>query len=258
MMNTIFIRQETAILGSMNPPANESRGWFTTTPWSVVLAARDADTVQAREALEKLCEQYQRPVYMFVCCQGYAVHDAEDLTQEFLGRFVEKEWLAHLKDPRAKFRSFLLTLLKHFLSDMRDRRCALKRGGDCTFVPLDEPGMADLLASPNNAAPDELFDRQWAETVVCEAARKLADEYARSGKQALYDAIKDIVPGKHGDQSYAEIGALLGISEQAVKNAVHAYRRRNRELVRAEVAQTVSAPREIDDELRYLIQLFSR
>jgi len=239
------------------PAVSQSAAWFATTHWSVVLEAKGDDAARANEALEKLCHVYWPPIYAFIRRNGFNSADAKDLTQEFFYRLLSKEYLRHLQDQRGKFRSFLLTFIKHFLSDERDKASTQKRGGGQMFFSLDDTTGEDLFQAEiaTQLSPDQLFERSWAESVLQQALHRLADEYARSGKEALYEKLKDIQPGEHGPLSYAEIGAEIGMSETAVKSAVHRLRRRHREIIREEIAHTVIRPEDIDDEIRYLIRL---
>ncbi len=241
---------------------SESRtpAWFVTTHWSVVLRARDATSDQSRDALEKLCRTYWPPLYAFIRREGYDAHEAQDLTQEFLSRLIHKEWLNHLQDQRGKFRSFLLTFLKHFLSDERDRANTLKRGGGQQLISFDacEAEERDALGAVDRFSADQIYDRRWARAVMDEAARRLREEYTARGKTELFDQLKDVQPGEHGARSYAEIGAALGLTEQAMKNAVHSFRRRYGELLRDEIAQTVDDPGEVESEVQHLMQIFAR
>jgi RNA polymerase sigma factor (sigma-70 family) len=231
--------------------------WFVTTHWSVVLDAKGENSALANEALEKLCRIYWRPVYAFIRRNGSSPTDAQDLTQEFFYRLLSKDYLQHLRDQRGKFRSFLLTFVKHFLSDERDRASAQKRGGGQALFSLTDTNGEDQFEaeSATQLSPDQLFERKWAQTVLEQALQRLAEEYTASGKSAVYDKLKDIQPGEHGPLSYAEIGAELGMSETAVKSAVHRLRRRHREILREEIAHTVTRPEDVDDEIRYLITL---
>lgn len=233
---------------------------FVTTHWSVVLRAREKDSPDSATARERLCRTYWPPLYHYLRREGHSPQDAQDLTQEFLSRFLHQEWLDHLKDQRGKFRSFLLTFLKHFLSDQRDRANALKRGGGQTWISLDacEAEERDALGPVDGLSADQLYDRRWARAVMDEAARRLREEYAKRGKSELFEQLKDVQPGEHGPQSYAEAGGALGLTEQAVKNAVHRFRRRYGELLRDEIAQTVDDPGEVEAEVQHLMQIFAR
>ena len=246
-------------MGSQDETSSSKRaGWFATTHWSVVLAARDGDSLTAFAALERLCRSYWRPVYAYIRRDGHGASDAQDLTQEFLSRLIHKEWLNHLHDRRGKFRSFLLTLLKHFLSDERERANTQKRGGGRIFVSLDayEAEERALMEPAGGLTADQIYERHWAWTIMAQAADRLREEYTAWGKAALFEQIKDLQPGERGERSYAEIGTSLGMSEQAIKNAVHDLRRRHREILRAGIAQTVSDTNEVDEEIRHLLRLF--
>jgi RNA polymerase sigma factor (sigma-70 family) len=234
-----------------------SGGVFATTHWSIVLLARDGDSSAAFAALDRLCHDYWRPVYAYVRRDGYGPPDAQDLTQEFLTRFVHKEWLNHLKDQRGKFRSFLLTFLKHFLSDQRDRAGALKRGGGATLIPLDELQAEEqsALGVMQALTAEQIFERRWAQDVMDRAVAQLRHEYTDDGKAELYAQLKDLQPGERTSSGYVEIGRQLGLTESAVKSAVHRLRQRHRALLRAEIARTVSSEAEIDEEIRYLISV---
>lgn len=234
---------------------------FADTHWSVVLAAKEEGSTQADEAMEKLCQSYWRPLYAYVRRQRHSPEEAEDLTQEFFVRLKDKNYLAHLKHQNGKFRSFLLTLLKHFLSDERDKARALKRGGGESPTPLDALSEEERyrVEPAEHFSPEHLFDRRWAQTVLERAAGRLRDEYAATGKIDLFDALHHLQPGQVGPApSYAELGARLSLSESAVTSAVFRLRRRQAELLREEVAQTVRCREDVDEEIRYLIEVLGR
>lgn len=233
---------------------------FTATHWSVVLDARDGKSPVADAALETLCRTYWAPLYAFIRRDGYGPEDAQDLTQEFLTRFVHRDWLHHLKDRRGKFRSFLLTFLKHFLSDERDRANAQKRGGGHALVSLQQLAEEErALAEPTDGiTAEQVFERRWAQALLDQAIGRLRQEYVAGGKEPLFDRLKDLQPGEHGDFSYAELGAQLGMSEQAMKNAVHRFRRRHRELLREEIGATVGRPSEVEEEIQHLLAVVAR
>jgi len=223
------------------------------------MAAKRSDGLLADFALERLCRAYWPPLYAFIRREGYDAHEAQDLTQEFLSRFVQKEWLGFLQDQRGTFRSFLLTFLKHFLAEQRVRACAQKRGGGQPLLSLDncEAEEREALGSVDGLPADQLYDRRWARAVMDEAARRLREEYAARGRTALFEVLKELQPGEHGESSYAEIGATLGLTEQAVKNAVHSFRRRFGEVLREAIAHTVDGPGEVESELQYLKKVFA-
>jgi RNA polymerase sigma factor (sigma-70 family) len=243
------------------PPGPETAAaWFVTTHWSVVLEAKGNDSTRASEALEKLCRIYWRPLYAFIRRSGYNAADAQDLTQEFFLRLLSKDYLQHLRDQRGKFRSFLLTFVKHFLSDERDRASAQKRGGGQAVLSLDDTSGEELYVAEtaNRLSPDQLFERSWAQTVLNQALRRLSEEHYASGKGSLFEKLKDVQPGEHGPLSYAQLGAEIGMTEAAIKSAVHRLRQRHREILREEIAHTVTRVEDVDDEIRYLITLLSK
>jgi RNA polymerase sigma-70 factor (ECF subfamily) len=243
-----------------SPSTDPAGRVFVTTHWSVVWKARQKDSPDSAAARERLCRTYWAPLYHYMRRAGHSPHGAQDLTQEFLSRFLHREWLDHLQDQRGKFRSFLLTFLKHFLSDERARANAQKRGGGQPFVSLDayEAEEREFIGPVNGLTADQIYERRWAETVLKKAMEQLHAEYAANGKAALFDQLKDLQPGEHGEKSYAQIGAALGLTEQAVKNAALRFRRRYAQLLREEIAQTVLEPDEVNEELRHLMQIFSR
>ena len=243
-----------------HPSTDPAGRVFVTTHWSVVLSARAKDSPDSEAARERLCCTYWPPLYHYLRREGHSPHDAQDLTQEFLSRFLHRDGLDSLKDQRGKFRSFLLTFLKHFLSDERVRANAQKRGGGQPLISLDacEAEERDALGPVDGLSPDQLYDRRWARAVMDEAARRLREEYVAGGKAALFEQLKDIQPGEHGESSYAEIGARLGLARGTIASAVHRLRKRHREIVREEIAHTVARPEEIDEEIQNLLAVLSQ
>lgn len=243
-----------------HPAALDAPAQFNTTRWSMVLAAREPDAAQSSAALEQLCRTYWYPLYAFVRREGYPHQDAEDLTQGFFERLMEKRYLNQVDPARGRFRSFLVAALKHFLSDQRDRERAAKRGGGRIPISLDAQTAEELyrLELGSELSGEELFERRWALTVLDLARGRLRKEYVTAGKAELHERVRIFEAGDTGVPSYAEVGARLGLSESAVKSAAHRLRQRFRELVRAEIAETVSDPREVDDEIRHLLAVISR
>jgi RNA polymerase sigma-70 factor (ECF subfamily) len=238
-------------------PGPERAGWFATTHWSVVVAAKEGDSTEASIALEKLCRTYWPPLCAYIRREGNNATEAQDLTQEFFARLLSKEYLQHLHHQEGKFRSFLLTYLKHFLSEQRRRAGAQKRGGGQVFISMDgEEGY--LLEPVDSLTPDEVFERRWAQAVLQKALNRLREEYLARGQGDLFARLQDYQPREPGGQSYAQIGDEFAMSEAAVKSAVQRMRQRHRELLREEVAQTVSRPEEIDEEIRYFRALLAR
>jgi len=243
----------------VEPPSQNPGRTFATTHWSVVLAARDGDPTTVRRALEHLCSIYWPPIYAFLVRDGHRPAEAEDLTQGFFAHLLEQEFLTHLQHQNGRFRSFLLTFLKHYLADQRDRDRALKRGGGKPIVSLDQMAEEERMGFEPVAGqtPEQVYEQRWAQALMARAVQQLGGEYAASGRAALFDALKDLEPGERGTLSYAALGQQLGLTEQAVKNAAHRLRRRHGEIVREEIAQTLTNPAEIDDEIRHLLAVMS-
>ncbi|MHC1764793.1 MAG: RNA polymerase sigma factor [Verrucomicrobiia bacterium] len=248
-----------AVDGPTVEPGAPSAPLFTTTHWSVVLAARPGDSSKAAEALERLCRTYWYPLYAYVRRHGYSPEDAQDLTQEFFARLLAKDYLAAVQPAKGKFRWFLLSALKRFLVNARERAMARKRGGGRAPVPFDGEKAEDRyrLEAADHLSPDKLFDRAWAANQIDAAYRCLEEECALEGKRALLERLKVILSGDREVQTYAEIGADLGLTEGAMKVAVHRLRRRYRELLREQVAQTVPDGRALEEELRDLLAVFA-
>ena len=238
--------------------ANQAReaAQFLPTRWSMVLAA-GRDTTGAQPALAKLCETYWYPLYAFVRRQGHSAHDAQDLTQEFFARLLGKCWLEGVDRERGRFRSFLLAAMKHFLANEWDRAHALKRGGKAPLLHLDdvEAEARYRLEPSDTRSPEHLFERRWALTLLDQVLTRLRKECADAGKLAQFDALKFSLMGEQ--VAYAEVARELALPPGAVKVAVHRLRRRYRDLIRAEIAQTVESPSEIADELRHLFAALS-
>lgn len=228
---------------------------FDTTHWSVVLKAGADDSPQAAEALARLCRAYWYPLYAYVRRQGYSMEDAQDLTQEFFARLLEHNYLRSADRKRGRFRTFLLTSLKHFLINEWKRANREKRGSGQRILSLDEE-MAESRFTAEPAVdqpPDALYDHGWAAVLLERALVALRTELERSGKRDLFDRLKVFVWGGKNALSYAAMAEQLGMTEGAVKVAVHRLRQRYGELLRAEVAQTVTTPVEVEEELQYLV-----
>lgn len=234
--------------------------WFPTTHWSVVLAAKQGDSSEAAAALEKLCRSYWRPLYAYIRREGYAVPEAQDLTQDFFARLLAREYLQRVSQQQGKFRSFLLSYLKNFLAEQRRKAGAQKRGGGQVFISLDATtGEEGYLLEPvDELTPDQVFERRWAQAVLQTALDRLREEYTARGQTALFERLQDYQPREPGGQSYAQLGDDLGMTEAAVKSAVQRMRQRHRELLREEIAHTVTRPEEIEEELRHFRALLSR
>jgi RNA polymerase sigma factor (sigma-70 family) len=231
---------------------------FRTTQWSMVINAGSDDSILAATALEQLCQRYWYPLYACVRRSGYSHADAADLTQSFFARMLEMKSLAGLAPGVARFRSFLLTALKHFVINEWQSAHRLKRGGGKQIVSLDESADALYRAEPSHdISPDKLFEKRWALSIIETALGKLRAEFVASENPALFEVLKPALSGEKLEKGYAEVAAAFGLSEGAVKVAVHRMRKRFGEVLRAEVVETIRDPSEVDDEVRYLIQALS-
>jgi RNA polymerase sigma factor (sigma-70 family) len=227
---------------------------FVTTQWSVVLTAQGSSPA-AEEALEKLCRTYWRPIYSFVRREGRTVEDAQDLTQSFFARLLERRDFDAVCREKGRLRSYLLMSLKHFLVNERQRVMSIKRGEGRPLVPLEElvarerndPEPADLLTA------DRIYERRWALTVLEQVLARLGDEYQAAGNGQLFEHFKELLADDSGKLSQAKIASEMGMSENAVKQAYHRFRQRYRQLLREEIAHTVAVPGDVEDELRHLI-----
>src|SRR5437762_13944459 len=233
---------------------------FATTHWSVVLAAGERDSVPAQRALETLCRGYWYPIYVYVRRKGYGPDDAQDLTQEFFTQLIAKEHLRLADREKGRFRSFLLAMLDYFLAREWNRAHRQKRGGQFIFISLDQqtPEERYRLEPADNDTPEKKFLRQWALTVLKQTMEALERESEAAGKGALFREVKSLLSGERDGGAYAGTSQRLGISEGAVRVAVHRLRQRYGELLRSEIAQTVSRAEEVDEEMRCLLQALSQ
>lgn len=237
------------------PPRREAR-LFATTRWSLVLAAGEQrSSGEAREALATLCEAYWYPLYAFLRGRGHSPPDAEDLTQAFFATLVEKQVLRRADPSRGRFRSFLLKCLQNFSANVNVKNMARKRGGDVSTLSLDFALAEDRFCEEpaTNETPERSFDRRWALTVLDAALARLRADAFQGTKGEQFEALVPYLSGENSGRSYSETATILGMSEGAVKVAVHRLRRRFREIVRQQIQQTVSSPAEVDDELRHLL-----
>lgn len=228
---------------------------FATTRWSAVLAAGKTGSHQALEALDQLCRVYWFPLYAWVRRQGHSPHDAQDLIQGFFARLIGKGDLADVDPRRGRFRSFLLASLKHYLANERDRLRAWKRGGRHHFVPLEiETAEARYGAEPlDTLSADRIYDRRWALTVLDQVMARLRAEFRDRDKEQLFETLKTCLTADRSALPYTELARQVGLGEGAIKVAVHRLRRRYRELLRDEIAQTVGDRTTVDEELRDLM-----
>ena len=241
--------------GPESPPPAGPASAFATTQWSLILHAARPDSPEAARALASLCATYWYPLYAFVRRQGRNAHDAEDLTQEFFARLIGKNYLASVAREKGRFRSFLLAALKNFLANEWDRERAQKRGGDRTFVPLDA-GSAEsryAIEPVDTLSADRIYERRWALTLLDRVLERLRAEHVAGGRAAAFEVLKGCLTDGRSGESYARSAAELQTTEGAIKVAVHRLRHRYRELLRAEVTETVGSAEDVDDELRHLL-----
>jgi RNA polymerase sigma factor (sigma-70 family) len=231
---------------------------FTTTHWSVVLEAQ-GPTPAAQAALEKLCRTYWRPIYGFVRREGADPEDAKDLTQSFFALLLERRDLDTVRQEKGRLRSYLLTSLKHFLTNERQRAMTIKRGEGQQLISLDQLHERDYrgFEPADTSTPDQIYERRWALALLDQIVTRLEDEYRLAGNMILFERLKALLTDEPGRPSQAQIAAELGMTENAVTQAFHRLRERYRQLLHEEIAHTVMAPGDIEDELRHLIAVLS-
>jgi RNA polymerase sigma factor (sigma-70 family) len=229
---------------------------FTTTHWSVVILAGQSESGASRGALEILCRQYWPPVYTFIRQRGYGIEDAQDLTQEFFTRLLERNYVESADASRGKFRTYLLTAVTRFLINERERTQAQKRGGGHFHFSLDCTDTEERrYLEP--ATDVTIFERRWAETMLETVLARLRQEYEKAAEIERFERLKPFLTSEKPAGAATELASRLGITESAAYSAVHRFRRRYGELLREEIAQTVSSPEEIEEELRYLVRALS-
>lgn len=235
------------------------RSAFVTTQWSAVLAASRSNGTESRNALEQLCRNYWPPLYAYVRRLGYSPHDAQDLTQEFFARLLERHAMAQADPERGRFRSFLLASLKNFLAHEWEKARAQKRGGRAHILSLDLDTAETQCVQPAapDDSPDKAYDRQWALALLDLVLRRLRKEYADCGRDDLFLALKGTLSGGRSEIPYRDLASRLVMSEGAVKVAAHRLRQRYRELLREEIANTVSGPEAVEEELQHLFAALS-
>lgn len=237
---------------------HSSQGRFATTQWTMVLAAGKGESSQAEKALAALCQTYWYPLYAYIRRRGHSATEAEDLTQEYFFRLIEKEYLSSVEREKGRFRSFLLASLKHFLANEWDRAKAAKRGGGHPPLPLDvQTAETRYQREPaTELTPDKLFDRQWVIALLSRVLERLRAEYAACGQTTPYEQLKPYLTMDQTAVSYPEAAARLKTTEGAVKTAVYRLRKRYRDFLRAEIAQTVSSPDQVEEEIQHLFAAF--
>jgi RNA polymerase sigma-70 factor (ECF subfamily) len=244
----------------VNDGAEAVAGQFSTTRWSVVLAAGQAVSPESAAALEKLCRAYWQPIYVFARRRGRNDADAKDLTQQFFARLLERQDFAGLDPSRGKFRTFLLTAFTHFLANDYDRATALKRGGGKMILSLDELSFEELdwVAATDHSSPATVFDLRWAQAILQAALQQLKLEMAGAGKECQFEELKPFLTVNADAGEYAAAAQRLNVEAGSVPVLVHRLRQRYRELVRAEVTQTVRSPAELDEEMRHLFTVLNQ
>lgn len=240
---------------SSSEPLPSGDRLFATTRWSLVLAAADLRDSTGRHALETLCEAYWFPIYAFIRGRGRSAVDAQDLTQEFFATLLDKQYLQTADPDRGRFRAFLLTMVKHFLSNEREKAGALKRGGAVRLISIDANLSEQRYQSQPAAArtAEQAYDRQWAMSVIDQSLTRLRESYTQEGKSDLYQQLLPLLAPATDNPTYNAIGMELGFSEGAIKMAVQRMRQRYRDLLRQEVASTLNTGDDLNDEINRLI-----
>lgn len=243
------------IMDSPAPADRASPELFATTRWSLVLDAGAGHSADSSAALEELCRAYWTPIYAYLCRTGTSPESAKDLTQQFFATLLEKKWLARVDRDRGRFRSFLLTYLKRFLSDEHDRASARKRGGGREILSLEELAEDNAIGFAPAAArtPECEYDRQWALITLKNALLRLRAEAAASGQLELFEAVQGRLTEEGTSESLLEIGQRFGVGESALKMRLNRWRARYQQMIRSEVAQTVPRFADVNEELRHLM-----
>ena len=245
----------------MAPPGKETEkaetqsGVFATTHWSVVLTAGQSTSSQAAEALEKLCHTYWYPLYVYVRRRGHGVSDAQDLTQDFFYRLLDRDWLAQVDRRKGRFRSFLLVAMNHFLANEYDRAKTVKRGGRVFFQAYEDDACEKRFQEDArlDRSPEQLYEQRWAVALLETVLGRLRGEATAAGRLEQFHELKGFLTGEKRSITYADLAAKLSTTEAALKMAVQRLRHRYGELLREEIANTVANPSEIEDELRHLM-----
>lgn len=243
---------------SQDTPDASPQPVFVTTRWSVVLAAQDKSSPDSAAALETLCRAYWYPLYAYVRGSGRSPHDAQDLTQEFFARLLALDWLRVVVPEKGRFRTFLIVSMKRFLTNEWHRGMAKKRGAGNLPLSLDAAAAEYRFAAEPPLAPDELYERRWAMTLLDESLERLQRDFARAGREREFDALKEWLTAERGSIPYGQIATALGATEGAARVAVHRLRKQFRQLFRQTIAETVEAASDVDAEMRHLVAVLSQ
>lgn len=239
--------------------SSDAPGVFPNTRWSVVWAATQPHSPESAAALEAICRAYWYPLYAYVRRCGQPPHDAQDLTQEFFCRLLAKRWLDSVDREKGKLRTFLIAALKNFMSKEWRRASAQRRGGGQPHLSFDTAFAESRYAADSHAlAPDDIFDQQWALTLLDLTVNRLRAEFAAAGKPGDFDALKDCLMAAHGALDYAAAASRLGLSEGAARVAAHRLRKRFREVYREEISRTLADGADLNEELRHLAAVLAR
>ena len=236
-----------------------SDAWFVTTHWSVVLSAGHSDTPRAADALQRLCKAYWYPLYAYVRRRGHSPHDAQDLTQGFFVCLLERQSLVNADPNKGRFRSFMLGAMNYFLANEWAKMQTQKRGGGHEILSLDLAAAEKRfdLEAADHTAPDKAFDKAWATALLDKVLSQLEEEFRREKKLAMFATLKQTLAGPRESQPYVALGAQLNMNEGAVRTAAHRLRKRYRQLLEAEIANTVASPDEVKEEMAYLLTVVS-
>jgi RNA polymerase sigma-70 factor (ECF subfamily) len=240
-------------------PGPKSPHLFVTTHWSVILAARDGDSEHAQRALASLCQSYWYPLYAYLRSRGFSPEDSEDLTQGLFVQLLERKSLQRADRERGKFRFFLLGALKNYLCDEHDKATALKRGGGQRPISLDAQTAEERFRFEpiDTLSPEKIFERRWALTLLDQALARLKAEQVVARKEQLYNALEGFLTQAEDMPSYEEVAARLRLPLSTVKSSLYRLRQRHRELLREEIAQTVTTAAEIEEEIQHFISALS-
>lgn len=240
------------------PPMGDAR--FASTRWSIVVAAAGTDSEASAHALARLCETYWGPLYAFARRSGHQPDMAQDLTQGFFARLLEKRDIGQATPERGRFRSFLLGAFKHYIANAHKRDVALKRGGGAVTLPLEFEHAEEFYTREpaETRTPETLYERRWVLTLIDKVLLDLRDNYEQSGKGEIFEQLKPFLTEESSEAGYRELSQRLGLSETMLRSAVHRMRRRYRDLLRQAVADTLTDPVDIEDEIRFLFSALSR